>query len=158
MINFTIDDRALRRKLEGLPGRARIMIERAVSSVTLKLEARVKERLSGETLQVRSGNLRRSIHSVVESDSTSITGEVVSSGVAYARIQELGGKVHIPEIVPTKAQALHFMGADGKEVFTKHVRAHDVTIPARSYMRSSLEEQKQAIKDELTRAIREAIK
>ena len=109
-------------------------------------------------LHVRSGNLRRSIHSVVESGGTSIKGKVSSSGdVKYAGTHEFGGTIHVPDIVATKAKALHFV-VGGKDVFAKSVKAHDITMPERSFLRSSLEEMRGEIVGGLNEAVGEGLK
>ena len=67
-----------------------------------------------------------------------VTGEVTAGGTPYARIHELGGTVHLPDIFPVQAHALHWISKAGDEVFAKHAAAHDVHIPERSYLRSAL--------------------
>ena len=67
-----------------------------------------------------------------------VTGEVSAGGTPYARIHEYGGTVHLPDIFPVQAQALHWISKAGDEVFAKHAAAHDVVIPERSYLRSAL--------------------
>jgi hypothetical protein len=107
-----------------------------------------------------TGTLRRAVLASPRAEQTSadIKGTVsVDRSVPYARIQEYGGTVQIPEIVPKRAQALHW-SSGGADVFAKRARAHPVTIPARSFMRSSLEEQKQMIIEGLTAAAAQAAK
>jgi hypothetical protein len=67
-----------------------------------------------------------------------ITGWITAGGTPYARIHEYGGTVHIPEIFPVHAQALHWVNKGGGEVFARHAAAHDVRIPERSYLRAAL--------------------
>lgn len=76
-----------------------------------------------------------------------VTGTVTAEGKPYLRIQEYGGIIHLPEIFPQGAQALHwlsptqvgFSGAQQQdEVFARHAAAHDVTLPERSYLRAAL--------------------
>ena len=69
-----------------------------------------------------------------------VTGEVSAGGTPYARIHEYGGTVHLPDIFPVQAQALHWISKAGDEVFAKHAAAHDEEIPKRSYLRSALEQ------------------
>ena len=106
----------------------------AVTSGAARLLALVQAKLSGEVLQPHSGRLRASVHVEV-----SETGARISTEVPYARIQEYGGRISLPEIVPVNAKALAF-AYRGKLVFAKRVAAHTVDIPERSYMRSSLYE------------------
>ncbi len=119
------------------------------------------EHLSGRPgLRNITGTLRRAVlASPKVSESTrDIKGTVSTdpSVEAYARIQEYGGRVNIPEIVPRRAQALHFT-IGGRSVFAKRVRAHSVTIPERSYMRSSLREKQADIVAGLNRAVGQAV-
>jgi len=67
-----------------------------------------------------------------------VTGTITAGGTPYARIHEYGGTVHLPDIFPVHAQALHWVNKSGDEVFAKHAAAHDVRIPERSYLRAAL--------------------
>ncbi len=58
-------------------------------------------------------------------------GLAVGSDKPYAAIQHLGGTVHIPDIWPKVKQALMWPGALHPMPMA---HAHDVTIPARSYL------------------------
>jgi hypothetical protein len=62
-----------------------------------------------------------------------------SDNVKYAAIQEFGGTIAPHEIVPDKAKALAF-AVGGKQVFAARVNLPAVTMPERSYLRSSLGE------------------
>jgi hypothetical protein len=66
-----------------------------------------------------------------------VTATLSIDGVPYAAIQEYGGTVSIPEIVPGRAKALAFE-IKGREIFAQRVRAHSVTIPAHAYLRDAL--------------------
>lgn len=118
------------------------------------------EHLSGRPgLRNITGTLRRS---VLASPKVTPSGEAilgtVSTGpeVPYAKIQEYGGRINMPEIVPRRAQALRFM-IGGQVVFAKRVRAHSVVIPERSFMRVSLQEKQADIVAGLNRAIGQAV-
>jgi hypothetical protein len=100
----------------------------------------VRQKLSGAVLRPRSGALRASIRAETAEDANGIEARVFGDGaLPYARIQEYGGRISVPEIRPMNAQALAF-AYGGRLVFARHARAHVVTIPERSYMRSSLAE------------------
>lgn len=153
-----VGDQQLIARLNAMPGRLRDELRRKVTELTLKLEAKVKAKLSGQVLNVVTGALRRSIFSTVTATDVSVVGKVASSGdVKYAATHEFGAKIHIPEIVPTKAAALHFV-MGGKEVFAKRVRAHDVRIPERSFLRSSLAEMKSEIVSGMSEAVKEGLR
>jgi hypothetical protein len=83
-----------------------------------------------------------------------VTGTVTAAGQPYLRIQEYGGVVHVPEIFPVNAQALHwispakvgFSGTHEQEgVFSAHAAAHDVRLPERSYLRAALAQRRAEI-------------
>lgn len=151
-----VGDAALVARLDALPEKVRVALEKKANALALKLEARIKAKLSNNVLKVQSGNLRASIHSDVESTSTSITGKVASSGdVKYAGIHEFGGRTGAHDILPRKAEALAFV-VGGKPTFAKVVHHPGSTMPARSFLRSSLTEMKQEILDGLRQAAKEA--
>jgi len=98
----------------------------------------VREKLTGPVLQRRTGTLVRSIHTEIQKSATGFIGKI-GSNIKYAAIHEFGGIIHIPDIYPVKKQALHFF-IGSKEIFAKKVKAHTITMPERSYLRSSLTE------------------
>lgn len=123
-------------KIEALKERLRAGIGEAIESAAARLLALVRAKLSGEVLNARSGALRDSIRS----ETDGLSARVFSDGtVAYARVQEYGGRIDIPEIAPKNARALSFPYG-GRLVFAARTAAHVVTIPERSYLRSSLAE------------------
>lgn len=75
-----------------------------------------------------------------------VTGTITAGGTPYARIHEFGGTIHLPEIFPVQAQALHWVDKSGDDVFARHAAAHDVVIPERSYLRSALEQREADIR------------
>lgn len=113
------------------------LLERA-DALREALETRIKQKLSGEALQTRSGALAASIESSVEDGGSAVT-IAASSAAPYAAIQEFGGKTAAHEIVAVNAKALAF-AAGGGRVFAKSVHHPGSTIPARSYMASSAAE------------------
>jgi HK97 gp10 family phage protein len=158
-IDIKVDgDRELIARLDAMPAKIRNALIKKVTALSLLLEAKVKgDKLSGQVLNVKTGALRRSIFSVVTSTETSVTGKVASSGdVKYAAIHEFGGTINVPEIT-AKGKALAFM-MGGKQVFFKKVAAHTVTMPERSFMRSSLKDMESQIREGLTQTVREAMR
>jgi phage gpG-like protein len=145
-------DRELIERLDAMPAKVQAALFAKVNYFALRLEEKVKKKLSGEVLNVRSGNLRRSIASDVTQSPTSVVGRVYSSGdVKYAGIHEFGGqtKAHIIEAVNAKALAFQ---AGGKQVFAKRVKHPGSKIPERSYLRTSLAE----MREEIVEGLREA--
>lgn len=100
----------------------------------------VRTNLSGAVLRPGSGALRDSVRAEMSEDASGFAARVWSDGsVPYARIQEYGGRIAVPEILPNRAKALAFVYG-GRMVFAKSARAHVVDIPERSYMRTALAE------------------
>lgn len=159
MLNVTlVGDRELIAKLDAMPQRVHDALLKKVTALGLQLEAKVKEKLSGGVLNVRTGALRRSIFNRVDDGATSVTDTVASSGdVKYAGIHEFGGTIPAHDIVPNKAQALAFP-FEGKQVFAKRVHIPDVQMPERSFLRSSLADMRQQITDGLREALQEGVK
>lgn len=158
-INVTlVGDQQLLVRVERMKSTVQQALYQAVLALSLRMEARVKDKLSGEVLNVVTGALRRSIASSVTQSGTGVTGRVYSGGdVKYAAIHEFGGTIHIPDIYPTAGKALHFF-AGGAEIFATHVAAHNVVMPERSYMRSTLSDMASEIRAALVAAIGGAAK
>jgi phage gpG-like protein len=120
------------------------------------LEARIQQKLFGEVLQTRSGALAASIASSIEDAGSATSVSVSSTGVPYAAIQEFGGKTAAHDIVAVKAKVLAFsMGGD--DIFAKSVHHPGSTIPARSYLGSSLAEMSDDIESGFKQAILDAL-
>lgn len=157
---FTIEmrgDRDLVVKYLTMSDRLHARLLQLTQSLALELQARVQQKhLSGptgeHTLSVgkntdghTGGALRRSVFQRVTDSSIGPSGKVgYSADVIYAAIHEFGGDINIPEIVPVKAKALHFV-MNGKDVFLKRVAAHTVHMPERAPLRTSLSEMAQEI-------------
>lgn len=80
-------------------------------------------------------------------------GVAVGREAPYGRYQEYGA--HIPERVPIRARALHWINAAGNDVFAMRARAFE--LPSRPFMRSSFAEQREKILRELGAAIARAV-
>ena len=103
----------------------------------------------GGVLNVRSGALAASIDAFVTSSDDEVVATIGSFGdVKYAAIQEYGGKTAAHEIMASQAKALTFLEG-GTERFARVVHHPGSQIPARSYLRSSLDEMTQDVVDAL---------
>ncbi|ACK51958.1 hypothetical protein Msil_3048 [Methylocella silvestris BL2] len=140
MSGLTLDPDALHQAL----------LQRADTARTA-LEERIVRKLSGEALQKQSGALAASIRSSIADDGGAISIIASSVGVAYAAIQEFGGKTAAHDIVAVKARALNFNGGGG-EVFAKSVHHPGSNIPARSFFRGSMSE----MSDDIAAGLKEA--
>lgn len=114
------------------------------------------EKLSGQVLKQRSGNLKRS--GFVQEPTSGLDGQYTAyvgfgGTVPYAAIHNYGGTIHIPEVVGK----LMVFQVGGETVFTTRHRAFDVEMPERNYLESSAEEREPIIRDGLIAAIEAAI-
>ena len=106
-----------------------------------------------------SGALLCSIIATIHDGGVDIAVRVTAGGgdIKYAAVHEFGGTIPPHEIVPDKAKALAF-AAGGKQVFAKRVNLPAVTMPERSYLRSSLAEMAGEIVEGLGEAVAEAVR
>jgi len=127
---------------ETLGGGAHARLEAAVGLQTVAMQGVVMgDKLSGGVLNIRSGRLHDHIFSDVSSSGDRIVG-MVYTNVPYARIHEYGGV-----IVPVAAPALRFW-IGGQMIFAK-----SVTMPERSFLRSTLAERSDEIRAALLAAV-----
>lgn len=146
-------DKELVAKLGAMPDRVRKELRREVNYLAIKMLIKIQGKLRGPVLHYITGQLFRSIQQRVTETASSITARLFSAGdVKYAGIHEFGGTINIPEIRPVNALALKF-SVGGQEIFRKFARAHTVTMPERSFMRSSLDDMRQ----EIVEGMREAV-
>lgn len=149
-----VGDDALIARLDAIPASVQAALITKVYALQIRVGAVVKRRLSGEVLNVRSGNLRASIN---DSDPPVVTGSAVfgrvtqSGDVKYGRIHEKGGQTK-PHVIEAKGKALAFL-MGGKTVFAARVNHPGSKIPARPYMAPSLAE----LADEISLGLKRAI-
>ncbi|WGJ15639.1 hypothetical protein QEV83_05075 [Methylocapsa sp. D3K7] len=120
------------------------------------LEARIRQKLAGDVLNSHSGSLAASIVSSIESDGADLSVSISSTGLAYAAIQEFGGKTAAHDIIATSAKALAF-NVGGNQSFAKSVHHPGSVIPARSYLQSSLTEMRAEIESGFKQSVLEAL-
>jgi phage gpG-like protein len=143
MLHISLEgQQALAARLGVLPDRLRAALAEKVGALAQILFSRVVGvNLSGGVLNPRSGALRDSIEVESSWQDDRIDAEIFSNGDApYAAIQEFGGKTAAHEILADKSRVLAFV-ANGKQVFARRVEHPGSQIPARSYLRSALDEQ-----------------
>lgn len=112
------------------------------------------EKLSGQVLNQRSGNLKNSGFTE-HADTAQASIGFVGFGrtVPYAAIHNYGGTIEIPEVTGK----LMVFESRGEKVFTMRHRAFTVTMPVRNYMESSAEEQTPIITEGFRVAVAETI-
>jgi hypothetical protein len=148
-------EREITAKVSGLRDKIAEEMRRALNSVNTDLQRHIQnDKLRGQVLKSHSFNLFRSILQIpAEQTGDTISGRVgLGREARYGLAHEFGA--HIPERVPVKAKALHWIGAGGEDVFAMRARAFD--LPERSFMRSSFAEFRDRIEDAMREAARKA--
>ena len=139
-------------------------VRNAITELRLQDESLVKAKLSGQVLNVRSGALRRSIFSETEDDGSTVIDRVASSGdVKYAAIHEFGGAIRHPggtAYLVIAGQGVTFISnaTAANHPNAPRTRPHDIRMPERSFLRSSLRDMRSAIETKLRAAVSQAIK
>lgn len=149
MFAAKLDTRAVTGKLLAAQAAAAERVAVVIEQSAQAVAELAREKLSGEVLNSRTGRLKGSI----AASASDMTGRITADA-SYARIQEYGGRIEVPEIVPKAAKALVFE-YEGKLVFAKHAAAHAVLIPERSYLRSALAESAQGFVDNVRKVVTE---
>jgi phage gpG-like protein len=141
-----------------------VRVKGAVEEWTYKLMRKVmEEKLSGQVLNKRTGNLRRSIPrgTHVTETGSSVVG-VVGLGddqkiAKYGAIHEYGGTIPAHTVEIKNKLALRWMN-NGTPRFAKRVNIPAVTMPERSFLRSSLKESELDFKLAVEKAIQQGAK
>lgn len=134
-------------------------IVQSVGRSALRLQREVMQnRLSGQVLNVRTGNLRRSIHQRVTNTGGAVIGEV-NTNVRYGAAHEYGfaGTVNVKASLRQVRQAF---GRPLKSPRYVQVRAHsrNVRLPERSFLRSALRDMRPIIEADLQKSIEGALR
>ena len=156
MIALSLDD-AASPALAAAPDRLRAALADKAYALAAALQGKINEKLSGAVLNQKSGALVRSITTTLDSGSGGVTVTLATApDIKYAAIHEYGGTIAPHQIVPDKARALAFI-VGGKQVFAARVNLPAIAMPERSYMRTSLAEMADEIRDRLSEAAIEAM-
>lgn len=141
-----------------------VLIRRAfVKSLQLSGEAvyaRALENVSGKVLRVRTGTLRRRLHtSPVDENELSV---VISDPVKYAPVHEYGGTFTVPQhvrrIFATGPRGGRLRGSKRTVRILATVRTHTATFPARPFMRPALHDSVEVIRRIFVRSLGEALR
>jgi phage gpG-like protein len=155
MLDVSLDG-GLSASLAAMPERLRDALSSKVATLAAELQAKIQQKLSGTVLNQKSGALARSIAASIDDSSADVAVTIAMSDIKYAAIHEFGGTIPPREIVPDKAKTLAFV-VGGKQVFAARVNLPAIAMPERSYMRSSLAEMADEIRESLTGAVVEAM-
>ncbi|HXN32447.1 MAG TPA: hypothetical protein VN894_11315 [Polyangiaceae bacterium] len=145
---FVTGDAEVLARFSALPGTMRKAVSDAVKREWFRVQiAVVKQKLSGDPLHRVTGVLASSINvggaqtaTSFDETETSITARI-GTRVRYGAVHELGGTFQIPE----HGRLGHM------------VRAHSATFPQRSFLRSTLAEMGPSIRENIARAVGNAI-
>lgn len=152
MFNVTlVGDRELVARMKALPTSVAQSLRAKVEVLTIKLQAHIiLDKLSGQVLNKRSGDLKASIQRKIEATELAVFGIVYSAGdVKYAKAHEFGFegdvtvKQHTRTVVFGKEAAMPFSVGP----YTMHMK-----MPERSFMRSSLKD----MREEISTGLKEA--
>lgn len=169
MISITgtlVGTEAVKANMAALPNRLRARLENTVRDLGLKLQAKVKGKLSDDVLHVRTGRLRRSINlrtGIVAGGSGLATVTAVyarvGTAVSYGRVHELGWS-GLQNVAPYARRVGRVKGkGKGADRVTRQgvafVRAHTrkVNLPERSFLRSSLDEMRPEVQSAILAAL-----
>jgi phage gpG-like protein len=140
-----------------MPMKASDALYETLEILAIKMQRHVMEdKLSGQQLRNRTGNLRRSINYALSTEGETKMTATVGKNVAYAHIHEYGGQTAPHVIEPKNVKALRFI-MGGRTIFAKSVQHPGSKMPERSFLRSSLEDMHDEIKGQLTQTITKAL-
>lgn len=140
------------------PAQVSTAVKSSLDAFAAELAGYIKaEKLSGDPLHRRSGNLAGSIYPYRQDSGTEMGGGARGGGdIPYAQIHEFGGVIPAHEVVVRNAKALCFT-VDGVRRFATRVQIPDVQMPERSYMRSAFNERAPSGMEQLREAVKAAI-
>jgi len=155
MLSANIDASTLKTSLNATASSVLTSVRARLEIVVGRLTDYIKsQKLSGQVLKNRTGNLRNSVFYYLEDRGAEMVGNVDVSMPArkYGAAHEFGA--HIPERFPVTAKALHWRSG-GKDVFAMRAAAFD--LPPRPFMSPSLAENREQIVASLQESINEAV-
>lgn len=147
-------------RILGMTDRIREELRAEMLRLTPEIQRHIQQdKLSGQSLNAVTGRLRASIGSRVYDVGNAIVGEVYSSGVPYARIQNDGGRTPPHTILPRTAKALHFFGArDGAELFLARVNHPGSRYPGVHFMGQGLYDMRERVINDLFEAVKRGVR
>ncbi len=164
-------DQQLIGHLSEMPAAVQASLLTKSRELALNLQAHIKDdKLSGQVLNVGkntkthvAGALKASIQEEVEANPTGVLARIFSSGdVKYAAIHEYGGVIHhpggtayIPNGLKSNGVGASFISNAAAEAIghdLPRTAPHDITMPERSFMRSSLKDMAATIAEGLKQA------
>jgi hypothetical protein len=158
---ITVDASHAIAKFDAIPESVRNRLRVTIPGLTKTLQSGVQAKLAPGVLFKTTP--KWVIRAVMVENSKEIVGRVFvdpaspDGSAIYAAIHEFGGKTGPHTITAVNAAALYFFWAKlGKNVMFKTVHHPGSVMQERSYMRSTFDEQRADIVEELTEAVKEA--
>jgi hypothetical protein len=113
-----------------------------------------QSKLSGQSVNVRSGRLRAAVSHRVLLEGKDIRGEVFIplAQVPYAGVLNDGGRTRPHTILPRSRYSLRFIAGDGATVFARRVNHPGSQFSARNFMGGGLTDMTQRILKDLQEA------
>lgn len=151
-----VGDRALVARLRNLGGPVAAALRGKIELLTIALQTHiVRDKLHGQVLGQRSGQLAQSIQRRVEATALAVFGIVFSAGnVKYAKAHEFG--FHETVTVKQHMRTVVF-GKEAAMPFAVGPYAMKMNIPERSFMRSAFADQRESITAGLKEAMVEGL-
>ncbi|MBP2638376.1 MAG: hypothetical protein H6Q72_4283 [Firmicutes bacterium] len=161
MIKATIiGGEQLEAKLTSLPDKIISAVAKRVEAAANQVEADIKaNKLSGQALHVRTGNLRRSVHHNPVIISNGKISATVGTNSEYAAIHEYGYqgpenvKAHARRITKVFGKALR----GGEKTIMVRAYTRNVNYPERSFLRSTLKEDAEMIREQIRLGVQEGL-
>lgn len=160
MIHFEFEP-GYERVVEGMlraPERVEESVYRTMLKIVIRLQRHVvMNKLQGQVLHHRTGHLQHSVTFKVDRETGEVTGIVgVGKEAPYGKVHEYGGTFEIPE------HLAHWVKGPGHgrtaHLASWTVRSHSATFPARSFLRTSLDDERPQIFEDLQHAVVEPLK
>ncbi len=152
-----VGDEKVLARLRSMPDTASAGLARAIARLGVDLQRSVQQdKLSGQSLKIRSGLLKASIDLQLEQNGGTMSA-TVSTDLDYARAQEYGfaGTVNV------RASLRRVTEAFGRPIAEKtiSVRAYSrrMDLPGRSFLRSALDDMAPQIQAGIDEALRAAV-
>jgi hypothetical protein len=154
---YLVGDEQLLQRLRALHDAINAGLARCIAQLGIDLQRNVQQdKLSGQVLKSRTGNLKSSIDYRVDQSARGATADVFTA-LRYAAAQEYG----FTGTVSVGASLRRIRQAFGRPIAEKtiSVRAYDgrMSLPERSFLRSALEDMTPAIGDAVDAAVTEAV-
>lgn len=152
MIEFSVDADKMRAYFESFTPRLVLNLALHIKRFEIFLVSYIREnKLSGDPLNRRSGNLSRSMNGSDPVISADLVEGSVGTNLEYGRIHELGGTFTIKSFVREQSMAW------GRPITPQMVtvREHQATYPKRAFLAPSLVETQPTFVDEMKAAVKE---